>query len=110
MLQGEGSLYLAGLFLRFGVPLGLTLILAWLLRNLDLRWVNEADHMEEHETIEEVQLPEACWIIHNLSKDDGGSVEPQEPCWRVRMRFEGNLPSQCLDCTFFKEGLLEIAA
>ncbi|OGO16816.1 MAG: hypothetical protein A2Z14_07115 [Chloroflexi bacterium RBG_16_48_8] len=110
MLQSEGSLYLAGLFLRFGVPLGLTIILTWLLRNLDLHWLEQADDTRENETIEEAQLSEACWVVHNLSSDDGRCADLQEPCWRVRLRFEGNLSNQCLDCQFFKDGLLENAA
>jgi hypothetical protein len=110
MLQSEGSLYLAGLFLRFGVPLGLTIILAWVLRNLDLRWVEEGEPSIENETVEEDQLPEACWIVHNTSTDNGRNATTQEPCWRIRMRFEGNLSSQCLDCQYFKDRILETAA
>jgi hypothetical protein len=110
MLESEGSLYLAGLFLRFGVPLGLTIILAWLLRNLDLRWIEEGDLSIEDEKVEEPQIPEVCWVLHNTSTDSGGNVDAQEPCWRVRMRFEGNLSSQCLDCQYFGDKILEVAA
>ena len=110
MLQADGTLYLAGLFLRFGVPLGLTIILAWLLRNMDLRWMEEGEPSVESNRIENKELSEICWIVHNFVKDDGVELEAQETCWKVRMRFEGILPSECLDCEIFQEGLLEIAA
>jgi hypothetical protein len=110
VLQSEGSLYLAGLFLRFGVPLGFTMILAWVLRNLDLRWIEEGDSSVENEKVEEDQLPEACWIVHRSSTGNGRKAVALDPCWRIRMRFEGNLSSQCLDCQYFKDQIFEIAA
>ena len=110
MLQSETSLYIAGLFLRFGVPLGFTIILAWLLRNMDLQWLGEASQEKEDEKSITGQLPEGCWIIHNISKEDHRVMEPSEICWKVRMRFEGILPDQCIECPYFKEGVLENAA
>lgn len=110
MLQSETSLYLAGLFLRFGVPLGFTIILAWLLRNMDLHWLEKADEEKGQVNSTKEQLPEGCWIIHNLSKDDLTGMELHDTCWKVRMRFEGVLPDQCLECQYFKEGVLENAA
>ncbi len=110
MLQSETSLYLAGLFLRFGVPLGFTILLAWLLRNLDLHWLEEAVEDKGVDHGNEVRLPDGCWIIHNFSKDHPEGIEPQDSCWKVRIRFEGILPDQCIDCPYFKEGVLEVAA
>jgi cytochrome c-type biogenesis protein CcmE len=110
MLQSETSLYLAGLFLRFGVPLGLTIILAWLLRNMDMQWLEQADEDKGKDHRIEGQLPDGCWIIHNLSKDNHVDTELQDACWKVRVRFEGILPDQCLDCQYFQEGVLEDAA
>ena len=110
MLQSETSLYLAGLFLRFGVPLCFTIILAWLLRNMDLQWLREAGEEKGKEKSIDRQLPEGCWIIHNLSKDDRRGMELPDVCWKVRMRFEGILPDHCLECQYFKEGVLENAA
>lgn len=110
MLQSESSLYLAGLFLRFGVPLGLTIFLAWLLRNLDLHWLEEVTGERRDEKIDLRQEPQGCWIIHNLPQEKSLSHDLQEACWKVRMGFEGVLPDQCLDCQYFKEGLLENAA
>lgn len=110
MLPEEGTLYLANLFLRFGVPLGLTIILAWLLRNLDLHWLDDAvrDHSEEH--LNKRQAPNDCWVIHNVSERMEGVEKIKDPCWKIRMSFEGSLLDQCMDCPYFKQGLLENAA
>jgi hypothetical protein len=110
MLQSDGSMYLVGLFLRFGVPLGLTIILAWLLKNIDLQWLKEANGEKEVEKSDFPSIIQGCWILHNLSLEKSLSGDPQEGCWKVRVKFEGDLPDQCLECNFFTEGILENAA
>jgi len=110
MLQSEGSMYLAGLFLRFGVPLGLTIFLAWLLKNMDLHWLDEVNGESQGEKPDLNQEPQGCWIINNLPQEKYLSEDLQEACWKVRVGFEGILPDQCLDCKYFKEGILENAA
>jgi hypothetical protein len=110
MPQSEGIMYLAGFFLRFGVPLGLTLFFAWLLKNLDLQWLKEAQSENQDQRSDELRIPQDCWILQNIPHGkDPNEVFP-EACWKVRMNFEGFLPDQCLDCRYFEAGILENAA
>ena len=110
MLQSDGTMYLAGLFLRFGVPLGLTIFLAWLLNNLDLSWLNEMRGDSHAEKTVLHQKPQGCWILHKLPLENSSFGDPQDACWKVRVNFEGILPDQCLECDSFKEGILANAA
>jgi hypothetical protein len=109
-LPEEGALYLASLFLRFGVPLGLTIFLAWLLRNLDLHWLKDAVKDHPKERLNKGQVPDDCWVIHNVPNESDSAGKSKDPCWKIRMAFEGNLSDQCLECPYFKRGLLKSAA
>jgi len=109
-MQNDVSMYLVGLFLRFGVPLGITIMLAWLLKNIDLLWLEEANG---ERGVRKTDLPsknQGCWILHNLSLENPPCGDLQEACWKVRVKFEGVLPDQCLDCKYFKERILDNAA
>ena len=110
MPQSEGIMYLAGFFLRFGVPLGLTIFFAWLLRNLDLQWLKEAESVNQDQGSDEPQIPQDCWILQNIPRGKCPTEAFPEACWKVRMKFEGILPDQCLDCRYFEAGILENAA
>jgi hypothetical protein len=118
MPQSEAGLYLAGLFLRFGVPLGLTLFLAWILKNMDLQWLEEEDRVKAAPGTDPQQRPQerpqeksqGCWIYHNLPQEITAKKGSQGACWNLRIRFEGSLPDECLDCVYFKEKLFENAA
>ena len=110
MLQSDVSMYLVGLFLRFGVPLGLTLFLAWLLKNIDIQWLEQTNGKSDRGEAEPPLLVMGCWILHNFRNESSPAYELGEVCWKLRMRFEGNLPDECLDCEYFEKGLLENAA
>ncbi len=110
MLPEAGTLYLASLFLRFGVPVGLTIILAWVLRNLDLHWLNDTDKDHSEERLDKSRVPDGCWVIHNISNGQEDIAKVKDPCWKIRMAFEESLSDQCLECPYFKKELLENAA
>jgi hypothetical protein len=110
MTQGDIGMYLVGLFLRFGIPLGLTIILAWILKNLDLQWLEEREREPIESRIEDEGQSQGCWVLQNFSHEVSAINGHQDACWKVRMRIEGKLPDECLDCAYFKDTLLMDAA
>jgi hypothetical protein len=110
MLQSDVGMYLVGLFLRLGVPLGLTLFFAWLLKNIDLQWLEQSNGLSDRDETETPLRSQGCWILNNLANQGPVSSGQGELCWKVRMRLEGNFPDECLDCEHFEKGLLKNAA
>ena len=105
---------IAGMFLlRIGVPLGLTLTVAYFLRRLDARWQAEAwaeweaSHPQE-EVIAEAKLlqpSEPCWSLKGCDEATRANCaapkQPDIPCWLARRRNEGKLPAECYNCAQF---------
>lgn len=124
-------LYIVGLFaLRLGVPLAITLAIAFFLRRLDARWEEEARLEQEagktkRKVVEQEKvippplrspLPEPlpaafdragkpCWEIKDC---DPIAVEqcpahqnPNIPCWQARREEEGKIPLECYHCELF---------
>jgi hypothetical protein len=105
---------IAGMFvLRIGLPLGLTLAVAYFLRRLDARWQAkawaewEASHSQE-EVIAEAKLlqsSEPCWSLKGCDETTRANCaapkQPDIPCWLARRRSEGKLPAECYYCTQF---------
>ena len=105
---------IVGMFLlRVGVPLGLTLGVAWALRRLDAKWQAEAwaeweaSHSQE-EVIAEAKLlqpSEPCWSVKGCDEaaraNCAAPKQPDIPCWLARRRSEGKLPAECYNCAQF---------
>ena len=105
---------IAGMFLlRIGVPLGLTLTVAYFLRRMDARWQAEAwaewqtSHSQE-EVIAEAKLlqpSEPCWSIKGCDEATRANCaapkQPNIPCWLARRQSEGKLPAECYNCAQF---------
>lgn len=125
-------LYIVGLFvLRLGIPLAITLIIAYFLRRLDAKWEDEARSEQEagrvtREVEEEktVSVPLAhvpppapisaafdsygkpCWEINkdcNPIKMEHCPAyqDPSVPCWQARRQAEGRIPVECYHCEIF---------
>lgn len=109
-MPGDGE-YLIGLLLRFGVPLGMTAVVAWLLRGLDERWRAEGPPCEPVGGVHQDRSARACWEVRACppwvrSKCPAYQC-PAEPCWEVRQRVEGSLPNACLRCGIYEAAALE---
>jgi hypothetical protein len=106
---------IAGMFLlRIGVPLGLTLVVAYFLRRLDARWQAEAwaeweaSHSQE-EVIAKAKLLQpseaCCWSQKGCDEAARANCatpkQPDIPCWLARRRSEGKLPAECYNCAQF---------
>jgi hypothetical protein len=105
----------AGLFvLRLGVPLAVTIAVAYFLRRLDGKWQAEAwaeweASQPEEKIIAETRRLQAggepCWSIRDCEEDVQAncpaSKQPGIPCWLARRRSEGKLPAACYNCELF---------
>jgi acetyl esterase/lipase len=103
-----------GFLIRLGLPLLLTLLLAWLLRRLDARWQREAE-AEAAETASAAGLPTAqvaaalrppCWEIRQCPPEQRQTCpaynRPDTPCWEV-YRPNGRPSEKCLKCVVWQQ-------
>ncbi len=123
--------YILGLFvLRLGIPIVVTLTIAYFLHRLDARWEREAlmeqetaRAMKEAEKRKGISVPplqpsmpapmpiafdsygKPCWEIK-----DCGAIEMTEcpaeqnssvPCWQARRQEQGHIPLECYHCEIF---------
>ncbi len=89
---------LLGIVLRLAVPVFLTALLVYILRDLDARWQSEATHKPG-----KVAKP-ACWEINQCPpqrlQECAGYLSPL-PCWQARRFANGYLREECLSCKVF---------
>ena len=103
--------------IRLGIPLAVTILVAWGLRRLDARWQAEADAQQLTADVAiglvapaAVKAPAArqqpCWENRHCSEAKRGSCAAcaltDLPCWMARLRAEGSLPRRCYACQYFK--------
>jgi hypothetical protein len=126
MNEVEATTALVALFvLRCIAPLVITLAIGYLMNRLVDRWraQDEAQFAGalEHELTEAmstadenlgIKLPTVtvpCWVMRNCSEaaqaDCFARKHPGLPCWLVRLRAEGKLPSSCPDCPVYDDVL-----
>jgi hypothetical protein len=83
------SLAVAGLFvLRLGVPLAITLAVAYGLRRLDAQWEADAQH--------QTRSPRETMAADCVYAGRGDT-----PCWVARRQAEGQLSPECYGCARF---------
>lgn len=134
------TLLIIALFvLRLGVPLLLTLGIAYVLRRLDARWQAEARAQQEPAaTAAKVQqrpvqpaapgagpmLPQValakdsaglpCWSIKGCTEammaGCAACQQPDLPCWVARTRAEGRLPATCKGCDLYQPNTVPMYA
>ena len=108
-LETLGVLIL-GVVVRFGIPVGLTVLLVWFFRKLDRQWQAEAEL-----AVEQV-LPKnpGCWKVNKCSKEDRSKcmayANPDKPCWHVFRDSEGLLQDKCLGCMVFRKAPVPVLA
>ena len=80
---------MVGMFLlRLGVPLAITLAVAWALKRLDVRWRRQA----------EARLASLSQAIAAQCKYAG---QTYPVCWVARRQAEGSLAAECRSCSQF---------
>jgi hypothetical protein len=95
-----------GLTLRFGVPLLLTVLVAWGLRLLDRRWQQQAEHIRPAPLgLGAAPAEVRCWETTDCRPDKREScpafARPAVPCWQVFRQQTGMLMKPCLSCEVF---------
>jgi hypothetical protein len=111
----EEVLVVIGLFLlRLGVPVLVTVVIAYLLHRLDARWETEA----KARMVEAVQPGEKisaglkalkparpCWEQKGCKEEVRAKCPACKaldiPCWAAKLRATGQLPAACHNCAMF---------
>jgi hypothetical protein len=104
-----GGVLLAFL-IRIGIPLGLTILLSWLLKRLDAQWRDEAlNYKAEAITKAEQDLyvtlwaRNPCWEDKQCDPEDRlrckAFLQSQKPCWEV-YRTNGSYNKSCDGCEY----------
>jgi hypothetical protein len=100
-----------GLLLRLAIPIGVTVLIAYLLKRFDNRWQAEATQINLAASTGS-QVP--CWERHNCSAEKRSScpayMNKQAPCWQQFRDPGGRLREGCLGCDVFKEAPIPMAA
>jgi hypothetical protein len=100
-----------GLFMaRLGVPIAVTLLVAYLFRRLDRKWEQEALQRSVGAG-GSVSQPSICWVDKDcgpLRRADCPASKPGvTTCWQARLYVQGQLPRGCLQCQRFVQHLPE---
>ena len=99
---------IAGLLLRFGIPIGITVLLVYALRRLDQKWQREVELEAQPELELHVSLFDKirCWATNECSQENRETcpafIERGRPCWQVHREVSGEMQSKCLDCPVFQ--------
>jgi hypothetical protein len=108
-LEAIGSL-IAGVVLRFGIPVGVTALAVWLLKLLDRRWQEEA---QSEDLIQVTVKNPGCWDVKNCSdemKANCKAFQNQDvPCWQLFRDQDGMLRENCLGCDVFRRAPVPLA-
>lgn len=108
---------LFGFLLRLGIPIGMTALLAWLLRRLDARWQREAQAraraappLSIHPYLDGRR---PCWEVVGCPAERRQScpayLHPELPCWQIFRAPGGQLQETCLSCPVFRGAPLPLA-
>jgi hypothetical protein len=91
--------FVGGLFLRFGLPVLITVLAVYFLRKLDERWQKESESR-----LLPVEKPE-CWKTNRCAEEVRencpGFLSPL-PCWQARRLPNGYLRQECFTCPIFR--------
>jgi hypothetical protein len=93
--------FLAGPALRLGIPIAVTLLAAYILHKVDIRWQKEAAQ-QAPKPVEKLK----CWEVNNCTTEQKGiclSPNSAEPCWQEHRQANGYLREECLNCKIFHQ-------
>ena len=100
----------AGLLLRVGIPIAITVIFILLLRRLDARWQAEIDQSEQRVDSQEGSTPRTgCWAQRGCEQEDRAKCQAYGsdiPCWQIFRDERGRLRDQCVNCEVFQKAPL----
>jgi hypothetical protein len=101
---------LIGAGLRFVIPIGLTSLLVWWLRRLDVRWQAESRQQQVRViNASEIARSPRCWEVRNCPPERMAEClahnRPDAPCWQIFRDEDGNLRTACLSCPVFRNAV-----
>lgn len=104
----EVAAVLVGLLIRFGIPIGLTVLLVWALSKLDAHWRAEAEARKVRTSALGADVRQVrCWETRDCApeqrQDCPAYHEPELPCWQVFRVRDGRLQEACFGCGVFRE-------
>ncbi len=104
--------FVAGVLIRFGIPIVLTLVAIWFFRKLDQRWKAEAEELTQAQMALATAKRTPCWEQKQCSPEKMQScpvyAQKEAPCWLVLRDKNGNLKPGCLDCVVFRNAPLPV--
>jgi hypothetical protein len=96
---------LIGIGLRLLVPIGITILIFFLLRRLDARWQKDALNLP---VVPVFRKP--CWEAKDcpekMKKSCPAFAQSNMPCWQVFRQRDGLLKETCLVCEVFRQAPL----
>ncbi len=98
---------ISGFALRLAIPIGITAIVIYFLKSLDVRWQAEA---EEKLLLPTVEKPK-CWETHGCSaekRESCPSYQSEQPCWQAFREESGYLQERCLGCVVFQKAPIPV--
>jgi hypothetical protein len=106
--------FFAGVLLRIGIPVALTIVLIWAFAKLDARWKREAAlHASERPASAIQARNTGCWKVHGCSEEGRKRCPAYNrldlPCWQVFRREDGQLKERCLGCQVFANAPLPVS-
>ena len=102
-----GLLTVSGWFLlRFGLPIGVTIAVCWMLQKLDRYWQKSIGEGQESVKFGQLTNLLNCWSIKNCSEENKNQClafqNPETPCWQHFRLKDGNLQNRCIGCAVFR--------
>lgn len=132
-MEGQSNVLLVILLfiMRLGIPVLVTVAIAYGLRRLDAKWQAEAEAKAQTKSVVPqapqpkparigngagVTIPlrqpvagaagQPCWSLKGCSESMRANCaafhQPNVPCWSARMNAEGRLPEGCKDCKVYQ--------
>ena len=96
-----------GIALRLAIPIGITAIAIFFLRNLDNRWQAEAEEQLLLPAVEKMK----CWEIKGCTAEMRASCtgfQSEQPCWQAFREENGYLKERCLGCDVFQKAPIPV--
>jgi hypothetical protein len=97
----------AGLLLRLGIPILLTVLAAWGLHRLDQHWKRQAEHTRPSPIgLGAAPAEVRCWEQADCPPEKREAcpayAQPSTPCWQLFRTTDGELAVGCLRCDVFR--------
>jgi hypothetical protein len=101
--------FFIGLLIRIAIPVGISVLVFFLLRRLDERWQKQANILP---VLSAGQKP--CWEVKNCSAEKRkgclAAKQTNVPCWHTFRSKDGLLREACLDCDVFRQARVPVKA